>query len=128
MPAGLLAQLVAPRRAVALALLWLLALTIVDVQTGGAWRSTVLFAVPVAMVAWRDWRAGFAFAALAVLAARYGGAMPEPGSTHPAWLDGLVAFAKLSIDALVVNAWGRRQRRRAAADGTPTDLSHGDER
>jgi len=112
MLAAFLAELTAPRRAGALALLWLLGLTIVNVQTGGAWRSTWLFAIPVAMVAWRDWRLGFLFAALAVLAAKYGGAMPEPGSTTPLWLDGLIAFAKLSVDASVVNAWGRRQRRR----------------
>jgi hypothetical protein len=112
MLAAFLAELTAPRRAGALALLWLLGLTIVNVQTGGAWRSTWLFAIPVAMVAWSDVRLGFLVAAAAVLAAKYGGAMPEPGSTSPLWLDGLLAFVKLSIDAIVVNAWGRRQRRR----------------
>ena len=111
MLAALLSELTAPRRAAALALLWLLGLTIVNVQTGGAWRSTWLFAIPVAMVAWRDGRLGVLFAALAVLAARYGGAMPEPGSTSPLWMDALLAYAKLAIDAAVVNAWGRRQRR-----------------
>jgi hypothetical protein len=111
MLAAFLAELTAPRRAGALALLWLLGLTIVNVQTGGAWRSTWLFAIPVAMVAWRDVRLGWLIAALAVLAAKYGGAMPEPGSTSPLWLDGLLAFAKLGVDAAVVNAWGRRQRR-----------------
>ena len=111
MLAAFLAELTAPRRAGAWALLWLLGLTIVNVQTGGAWRSTWLFAIPVALVAWRDWRLAFLVAALAVLAARYGGAMPEPGSTSPVWLDGLLAFAKLSIDAAVVNAWGRHRRR-----------------
>lgn len=111
MLAAFLAELTAPRRAGALALLWLLGLTIVNVQTGGAWRSTWLFAIPVAMVAWRDARLGLLVAALAVLAAKHGGAMPEPGSTSPLWLDGLLAFVKLGIDAAVVNAWGRRHRR-----------------
>lgn len=120
MVAAFLAELTAARRAGAIALLWLLALTIVNVQTGGAWRSTLLFAIPVAMVAWRSWPQGFLFAAIAVVAAAYGGAMPEPGSPSPLWLDGLLAFAKLSIDAVVVNAWGRWTRRRT----TPDDASH----
>ena len=111
MLAASLAEVTAPRRAGALALLWRLGLAIVNVQAGGAWRSTWLFAIPVAMVTWRDWRPGFLVAALAVLAAKYRGAMPEPGSTSPLWLDGLPAFAKLGVDAAVVNAWGRRQRR-----------------
>ena len=113
MLATLLAGITAPRRAGAFALLWLLVVTVLNVQTGGAWRSTILFAIPVAIVAWTSWQHGFLFAAIAVIAARYGGAMPEPGSTSPLWLDGLLAFLKLSIDALVVNAWGRRQRRRS---------------
>ncbi|HEX7690168.1 MAG TPA: hypothetical protein VF453_20855 [Burkholderiaceae bacterium] len=118
MLATLLAEVTSARRAGAYALLWLLALTILNVQTGGAWRSTILFAVPVALVSWKDWRLGFLVAAVAVAAAKYGGAMPEPGSPIPLWLDALVAFAKLSVDALVVNAWGRRQRRRAAPGST----------
>ena len=113
MLATFLAGITAARRAGALALLWLLVLTILNVQTDGAWRSTILFAIPVAVVAWTNWQHGFLFAAIAVIAARYGGAMPEPGSTAPLWLDGLLAFLKLSIDAVVINAWGRRQRRRA---------------
>jgi len=109
---SLLQEVTDARRAGAVALLWLLALTILNVQSGGAWRSTALFAIPVALVAWRNWRLGFLFAAIAVIAAKYGGAMPEPGSPDPLWLDGLLAFAKLSVDAVVVNAWGRRHRRR----------------
>ena len=117
MLATFLAGITAARRAGAFALLWLLVLTILNVQTGGALRSTILFAIPVAVVAWTNWQHGFLFAAIAVIAARYGGAMPEPGSTSPLWLDGLLAFLKLSIDAVVVNAWGRRQRRRAEQSG-----------
>ncbi len=114
------------RRAGAVALLWLLVLTILNVQTAGSFRATFLFAVPVAIVAWRNWRLGFVFAALSVIAAKFGGAMPEPGSTSPPWLDAMLAFIKLSIDAVVVNAWGRRRRRLAATNDQPEDLpSHG---
>jgi hypothetical protein len=106
----------------AFALLWLLVLTILNVQTAGALRSTLLFAIPVAIVAWTSWQHGFLFAAIAVIAARYGGAMPEPGSTSPLWLEGLLAFLKLSIDALVINAWGRRRRRRTTQRHETEDL------
>ncbi len=124
MLATLLEGLSATRRAGAVALLWLLVLTVLNVQTGGAWRSTILFAIPVAIVAWNDWQSGFMFAALSVVAARYGGAMPEPGSTSPLWLDAMLAFLKLSIDALVVNAWGRRHRRRLVRERAADDLTH----
>ncbi len=113
MLATVLASITSRHRAWAFALLWLLALTILNVQTAGAWRSTLLFAVPVAIVSWSDSRLGFLFAALSVVAARFGGAMPEPNSPSPLWLDAMLAFVKLSIDAVVVNAWGRRQRHRA---------------
>ncbi len=112
MLSSILEEVTDSRRAWAVALLWLLAVTILNVQTGGEWRSTLLFAIPVAIVSWRNWQLGFLVAAIAVLAAKFGGAMPEPGSPDPLWADGLVAFAKLSIDAVVVNAWGRRHRRR----------------
>lgn len=112
-------------RACAFGLLWLLALTIVNIQTSGAYRHTVLFAIPVAAVAWSDWRLGFLFAALAVGAARYGNAMPEPGSPSPAWLDGALAFIKLSIDAAVASAWGRRLRMRRGEDALPGELRDG---
>ena len=123
--ATLLGEITSSRRAWALASLWLLVLTVLNVQTGGSWRSTVLFAVPVAIVAWRDWRLGFVFAAIAVIAAKYGAAMPEPGSTSPLWLDAMMAFLKLSVDALVVNAWGRRHRHRRALSRGIDDLPRG---
>lgn len=110
--ATILEQLTASRRAGAVALLWLLVLTAMNVQSGGAYRPTILFAIPVALVSWSDWQLGFLLAAVAVVAARYGGAMPEPGSTCPLWLDAMLAFVKLSVDAVVVHAWGRRHRRR----------------
>lgn len=121
MLATLLGSIASKHRAWAFGLLWLLVLTILNVQSGGAHRSTILFAIPVAVVAWGDWRLGFVFAALSVVAARFGGAMPEPDSPDPPWLDGLVAFAKLSVDALVANTWGRRHRRRADQDGKRRD-------
>jgi hypothetical protein len=108
-------------RAWAFGLLWLLVLTIANVQTGGAHRSTILFAIPVAVVAWTDCRLGFVFAALSVIAARFGGAMPEPGSASPLWADAMLAFVKLSIDAVVMNAWGRRHRRRVDPARSPED-------
>lgn len=113
--ATLLTSITSRHRAWAFALVWLLVLTIANVQTAGACRSTFLFAIPVVVVAWNDWRLGFLFAALAVCAAKYGNAMPEPGSPSPPWPDGMVAFVKLSIDAIVANAWSRRLRLRRAA-------------
>jgi len=108
-----------------MASLWLLVLTVVNVHSGGNWRSTVLFAIPVAIVAWRDWQLGFVFAAIAVVAAKFGGAIPEPGSPSPLWLDAMLAFLKLSIDAVVVNAWGRRHRRRSDLARAGGDLPRG---
>jgi hypothetical protein len=92
---------------------WLLVLTALNMITQGSFRTTLLFAVPVCAVAWYHWQAGFVFAALAILCAWMGGAMPEPGSTEPLWVDALVAFAKLSIDAVVAFTWGRRVRAKA---------------
>jgi hypothetical protein len=122
MLATVLGSITSKHRAWAFATLWLVALTILNVQTGGAHRSTLLFAIPVAAVSWNDWRLGFLFAALSVVAARFGGAIPEPGSPSPLWLDGMLAFIKLSIDAVVVNAWGRRHRRRTAPGREADDL------
>jgi hypothetical protein len=120
--ATLLASVTSRHRVWAFGLAWMLVLTILNVQTGGACRSTVLFAIPVGVVAWSDWRLGFLFAALAVVAAAYGNAMPEPGSTSPLWLDGMLAFVKLSIDAVVASAWGRRMRLRSTPASRPDDL------
>ncbi len=122
MLAALLGSITDSRRAGAVALLWLLVLTVLNVQAAGSFRATVLFAVPVAIVSWSSWRLGFLFAALSVITAKFGGAMPEPGSTSPLWFDGMLAFIKLSIDAVVVNAWGRRRRRLASTSGNPEDI------
>jgi hypothetical protein len=70
---------------------------------------------------------------LAVVAARFGGAMPEPDSPGPLWLDAMLAFVKLSVDAIVVNAWGRHRRRRAGesegaqAPSRQDDTSYGEQ-
>lgn len=125
MLASLLGCITSRHRAWAFASLWLSALTIVNVQTGGAYRSTVLFAIPVAVVSWNDWQLGFVFAGASVLCAKFGGAMPEGGSSSPLWLDGMMAFIKLSVDAAVTNVWGRRYRRRAMRAPQPDDLRHG---
>ncbi len=92
---------------------WLLGLTVLNVVTHGSLRITLLYAIPVCAVAWYRWQAGLLCAALAVACAWIGGAMPDPASTQPAWLDGLFGFARLSVDALVAHAWGRRMRARA---------------
>ena len=94
---------------------WLVALTALNMITQGSFRTTLLFAVPVCLVAWYHWQAGFVFAAIAILCAWMGGAMPEPASTEPLWVDALIAFAKLSIDAVVAFTWGRRMRAKARA-------------
>ncbi len=130
--ATVLGNITSRHRAWAFALLWLLVLTIVNVQTAGGFRSTILFAIPVAVVSWSDSRLGFLFAALSVVAARFGGAMPEPNSPGPLWLDAMLAFVKLSLDAVVVNAWGRYRRRRAGetedarAPSRQDDTSYGE--
>ena len=100
---------------------WLLVLTALNVVTQGSFRTTLLFAVPVCIVAWHHWQAGFVFAALAILCAWMGGAMPEPASTEPLWADALVAFAKLGVDAVVAHAWGRRVRSKARARASTRD-------
>ena len=122
--AAILEGLSASRRTAAVAVLWLLALTILNVRSGGAYCATILFAIPVAIASWSDMRLGFLIAGASAVAARIGGAMPEPGATSPLWLDVLLAFVKLSIDAAVVNAWSRRRQRRHAQEGAPGD-SHG---
>jgi hypothetical protein len=94
---------------------WLLVLTLLNLVTQGGFRTTMLFAVPVCLVAWYHWQTGFVFAALAILCAWISGAMPEPHSAEPLWADALVAFAKLSIDAVVAFVWGRRIRAKARA-------------
>jgi hypothetical protein len=113
MIAALLRELTPRHRAWATASMWLLVVTVLNVQTGGAYRSTLLFAIPVALVSWTNWQMGFVFSAIGVLAATYGGALPESGSSAPLWLHVTLAFTKLCIDAAVVNAWGRRRRRMA---------------
>ena len=95
---------------------WLVVLTAANMVEGGIFRTTLLFAIPVCATAWHSWRVGFVFAAIAVVCAAIGGAMPEPGSPVPLWVDALEAFAKLSVDALCLNVLGRNWRVRTQAD------------
>jgi hypothetical protein len=97
---------------------WLLVLTALNMITQGSFRTTLLFAVPVCLVAWYHWQTGFVFAAIAILCAWMGGAMPEPASAEPLWVDALIAFAKLGIDAVVAFTWGRRVRAKARANAS----------
>jgi len=102
----------------AAAVSWLSVLTVLNTITQGSLRATLLYAVPVGLVAWHHWQAGFVLAAIAVTCAWVGGAMPEPGSTQPLWADALVAFGKLTIDAIVAFNWGRRIRTKARAQAS----------
>ena len=117
MLASILSGITDSRRSRAIALLWLLVVTILNVQMSAAFRATILFAIPVAIVSWTSLPGGLLFAALAVVAATYGGAIPEPGSGSPLLLDMTVSFAKLCMDAVVMNAWGRRRARSRQASG-----------
>ena len=108
----------APRRAGALALLWLLVITILNVQTSGAFRSTVLFAVPVAVVACSSLRLGAVFSGLALGSAIYGGAMPAPGSADP-WTHGACFLVGLCTLAVAANAYGRRRGCRVERGSEP---------
>jgi len=99
------------------ALSWLIALTVLNDVSGGALRSTILFAVPVFATGWQSWRLGLVFAALGLLSAVAGGAMPEPGSPAPPEIDALVAFAKLALDAACAHVLGTHWRADGAAQG-----------
>ncbi len=101
---------------------WLGVVTVENVQAGGVSRSTLFFAGPADLVACTCWRGGFLLAAIAVIAAWHGGAMPERGSTRPLRAVGLLAFRKPSIDAVVGTGWGRRHRRRTLQHGDTEDL------
>lgn len=91
---------------------WLFALTTLNMRSGGQWRATILFALPVVAAGWHSWKLGAGVAGAAILCAWLGGAMPEPGSPAPLWLDGLVALAKLALDATCASALGERWRAR----------------
>jgi len=86
--------------ACAISLGWLAVLTLMDVALNGAMRSTLLYAMPVALVAWGSLIAGFLFAALSAWCAWAGGAIPSPHVVEPVWVEGMWAFAKLSVIAI----------------------------
>jgi hypothetical protein len=87
-------------RVAGVAAAWLLALTLLNLASGGSLRGTILYAVPVAFAAWRGVHLGFVFAAVAALSAWAGGAIPQPGLMEPIWIEGLWAFLKLSAIAV----------------------------
>jgi len=90
-------------RLCAIALAWLLVLTALNVAAGGRLRGTLLYAFPVALTAWANWRLGFVFAAIGTLSAWAGSAIPQHGLDEPLWIEGMWAFAKLSAVALGVH-------------------------
>jgi hypothetical protein len=91
----------------AVASAWLLALTALNLADGGHLRGTVLYAVPVAITAWQSWRLGFLFAAVGMLSALAGGAIPQPQAVEPLWAEGMWAFSKLSAVALIMHYGAR---------------------
>jgi len=121
-PSAFALTVVVPRQHVAtvvaayVAATWLMALTALNMMRGGDLRATVFFALPVCISAWYSWHVGFVVAAAAIVSAWVGGALPEPDSPAPLWADALFAFGKLSLDALVLHALGRRWRARAAVN------------
>ncbi|MBE0546147.1 MAG: hypothetical protein IH627_00510 [Rubrivivax sp.] len=84
----------------AIAAVWFVVLTILNVFAGGRLRGTIFYAVPVAFAAWYDLRLGFVFAAVGALSAWAGGSIPRPGFEDPVWIEGSWAFLKLSAAAI----------------------------
>jgi hypothetical protein len=85
---------------VAIAAAWFVVLTLLNISSGGHLRGTILYAVPVAFVAWHELRLGFVFGAVGALSAWVGGSIPQPGLLEPVWIEGLFAFLKLSVVAV----------------------------
>ncbi|WP_422837292.1 hypothetical protein [Aquabacterium sp.] len=85
---------------------WLLILSVLNLSLDGALRNVILYAVPVALVAWYDSNAGFIFSALGAICAWLGGAIPSPHVDESVVMEGMWAFAKLSAVVCGVN-WGK---------------------
>jgi hypothetical protein len=79
---------------------WFMALTLLNVSSGGSLRGTIFYAVPVVFAAWHDRSLGFVFAAVGALSAWAGGSIPQPGIDEPVWIEGSWAFLKLSAVAI----------------------------
>ena len=94
--------------ACAMAGTWLLILTILNRSLDGVLRNVILYAVPIALVAWYDSTAGFVFSALGAICAWAGGAIPAPHVDESVVIEGMWAFAKLSAVVWGVN-WGKAQ-------------------
>lgn len=75
----------------------------------GTLRSTILYAVPVAIAAWHSTRLGFVFSGLGALCAWVGGAIPSSSVVEPIWVEGLWAFFKLSVVAMGANFVARKR-------------------
>lgn len=94
--------------ACAVAAVWLLGLTVTNLEAGGTVRGTLFYALPVILTAWRRLDAGFFFAGASTLSAWASGALsPQPALPEPIWIEGMWAFLKLSAIALGVHV-GRR--------------------
>jgi hypothetical protein len=76
-----------PIQVAAIAVAWFLILTLLNITAGGSFRATTLYAVPVVFAAWHGTRLGFVFAAVGVLSAWAGGAIPHPGLDEPLWIE-----------------------------------------
>lgn len=82
---------------------WLVLVTTADLALDGQLRSTIFYAIPVALVAWGSVIGGFVFAAISSICAWIGGSIPSPNFHGELWIEGLWAFSKLSAIALGAN-------------------------
>lgn len=95
---------------------WLLILSALNRSLDGVLRNVILYAVPVALVAWYDSTAGFIFSALGAICAWVGGAIPSPHVDESVVIEGMWAFAKLSAVVWGVN-WGKARALRCSTEG-----------
>lgn len=88
------------RTRILFALAWLVCLTFANRSLDGCLRSSLLYIVPVAAVAYDSMNMAIVFAGLTSLSAWVGGAIPSAHSLDPTWMEGLWAFSKLSVGAV----------------------------
>lgn len=103
------AQWHCPNRRILFASVWLIVLTVANAVLGGALRSSLLYIIPVAAVAYDSLSLAIICAGLACLSAWLGGAIPSSNSVAPVWIEGLWAFAKLSVAAVAMR-WALHAR------------------